>query len=119
MWICLKDAFFSVVEHFDDDSLVLVRARFPDDIHKVFGYDAEHTPQNDYPYRTTMSKTEFAQTLSQEAASINYNNFKGEADRIAKTDDDHRRANAYHDVWAIMNRHGRPGKYATPLLHTV
>ena len=112
MWICLKDAFFSVVEHYDDNELVVVRSRFPDDIHRVFGYDADHTPQNDYPYRVTMGKAEFADTLTREALAINYGNFKSEADHLAKSDADKRRCRAYHRMWGVMNDQGDPGKYS-------
>ena len=73
MWICLKDAFFSVVSNTNKpESEVLVRARFKGDIEKVFGADcpAMHTPANDYPYRFFMARKHFERVMLNETQGI-------------------------------------------------
>lgn len=115
MWICLKDAFFSVVSNTNKpESEVLVRARFRGDIEKVFGADcpAMHTPANDYPYRFFMARKHFERVMLNETQGIDYSNFKNEADRFAKAEGDKRRAQAYHQMWTVMNSKGDPGCYA-------
>lgn len=114
MWICLKDAFFSIVQHDQQPDKLLVRARFLGDIEKVFGtnYAAKHTPLNDYPYRATIPKARVADEMHREVLDIDYGNFKAEADFIAKTDGDKRRSSAYHGMWSVMNTEGDPGRYS-------
>ena len=106
MWICLKDAFFSVVQNTNKpDSEVLVRARFRGDIEKVFGADcpAMHTPTHDYPFRFFMDRKHFERIMLNETQNIDYSNFKNEADKFAKAGGDKRRAQAYHQMWTVMN----------------
>jgi hypothetical protein len=115
MWICLKDAFFSVVQNTNKpDSEVLVRARFRGDIEKVFGADcpAMHTPTHDYPFRFFMDRKHFERVMLNETQNIDYSNFKNEADKFAKAGGDKRRAQAYHQMWTVMNAQGDPGCYA-------
>ena len=116
MWICLTDAFFSIVEHWDDENTLVVRARFKGDIEKVFGQDkgeVHFTPQNDYPYRAHLERDEVAEVIKGEVNNIAYGNFKNEAHRQAATDQDHRRVAAYHDVWRALNNAGDDGIYKT------
>ena len=115
MWICLKDAYFSVVQNTNKpDTEVLVRARFRGDIEKVFGADcpAMHTPSHDYPFRFFMDRKHFERIMLNETQNIDYSNFKNEADKFAKAGGDKRRAQAYHQMWTVMNAQGDPGCFA-------
>lgn len=117
MWIQLKDAFFSIVEDYDDADTLRVRARFHGDIEKVFGLDkaeVHYTPENDYCYRVNLSKAVVADRISTEVLEIDYFNFKNEADRLANTPSQRQRADAYHRVWGIMNDAGDAGIYKRP-----
>lgn len=114
MWICLKDAFFSIVEDYNDAEALRVRSRFAGDIEKVFGLDkgeVHYTPQNDYCYRVNLSKAVVADRIATEVLEINYFNFKNEADKLAKTESERNRAKAYHAVWGSMNDAGDAGCY--------
>lgn len=77
MWIYLRDAALSVVAHFTNPDVVLVRSRFDGDIQAVFpSVDVEYTPTFDYPYRALVDRHFFAETIASEAANIDYTNFK-------------------------------------------
>ena len=118
MWICLKDAFFSIVEDYNDTKALRVRSRFSGDIEKVFGLDkgeVQYTPDNDYCYRVNLSKAVVAEALSEEVLGIDYPNFKNEADRLATSKSEQSRARAYHSVWSVMNEAGDAGIYKQPL----
>ena len=96
MWIFLNDAFLSVVEHFDDKNSLVVRARFPGDITSVFPKaKVSESPNNDYAYRTVLSKQEVADVMAQRVLDINYTNFKGSVMNKKRHD-------LYFDVWETM-----------------
>ena len=105
MWIFNKHGFFSAVEHRDDNSKVMVRARAKSDIEHLesvlFDYHGEkvessHTPEGDYHYRLTVSKKVWGEYLTKTADELDYDNFKnsvhGEYDRDS----------AYMGVWSAM-----------------
>ena len=68
MWVFNRDGFFSAVEHRDDNSKVMVRARAKEDIknlssalqanHQLLDEDTApvYTPDGDYQNRLTVSK---------------------------------------------------------------
>lgn len=96
MWLCLNDAFFSLVSKDCARDEVLVRARRKGDIEKVFpGAVARCSEATDYLYRAAVKRDEVAAALAREVARITYPNFKD----AVKDDDLHR---AYLRVWAAM-----------------
>lgn len=108
MWIFLTNAFLSVVVFRDDPAMFLVRARTKGDIERIFPFhDVEYTPEFDYPYRALVDKYTFADTIAQQAVSIDYDNFKG-----AVRDRD--RHDKYFSVWSVMRRPTMP---ETPVWH--
>lgn len=112
MWICLNNAFFSIVEHYKHKDHLLVRSRWPKDINKIWPKEnVEHTPQNDYPYRAVIKREQVALAIANKLKNINYTNFKSSAEQIEVTNDDKSRTDAYHDAWHVINKHGRKGKY--------
>jgi hypothetical protein len=77
-WVCLNDAFLSVVKHRDDEGLLVVRARRRDHLINVFGKDAgiTVTPERDYKYRVFAERNKLAQIIAARIDQINYGNFK-------------------------------------------
>jgi hypothetical protein len=110
MWICLNDAFLSIVDekaaatrrtNTDQsmDDVLLVRARIKGDIERVFGPDVrvQRTPNRDYMYRAHVSREDVAHALMAEVFQLDYGNFK---DSVREDD----RHSAYAAIWGIMYR---------------
>jgi hypothetical protein len=97
MWIFLNDAFLSIVADRKSNQL-LVRARLPGDIERVFsGVEIAEDVGTDYRFRAWLDREVVAKALSDKAMDINYGNFKGSVQ-------DHARHHAYFGVWEAMNR---------------
>lgn len=100
MWIMLSDCFFSIVQKDCARDELMVRARRPGDIEKVFpefkGKVTEFTG-SDYHYRMAIKRDRIEKTLVSEVRRITYRNFK---DTVREDDLHH----AYMDVWAAMAR---------------
>ena len=105
MWIFNRHGFFSAVEHRDDNTKVMVRARVSEDIEHLasvlwdyHGHQVEtkFTPDADYRYRLTIPKTVWGEYLKKTAEDLDYDNFKnsvhGQRDRDS----------AYMGVWSKM-----------------
>jgi hypothetical protein len=98
MWIMLSDAFLSIVRKDAPPGHLLVRARRPGDIEKVFGRRSvrvDRDDRGDYLYRARVPEDEVARVLAREVHAIDYPNFKdsvGDAELHA----------AYLRVWAAM-----------------
>jgi hypothetical protein len=102
MWIFLSDAMFSIVAPDDDltGDQLLVRARFKGDIRRVFpSARVSTTPQKDYRYRALVPRYEVWAEMADRINEIDYPNFKN---TVAPRD--HRRHDAYSDVWTAMFR---------------
>ncbi len=75
MWICLNNAFVSVVQHTKDKLVVRARrkshltALFPDG--KII-----ETMDRDYRFRIFVDRKEFAALIAEKIANIDYTNFK-------------------------------------------
>lgn len=98
MWICLNNAFLSIVDKAKDDRNLMVRARRRGDIERVFP-DAKviRTIGNDYLFRAEIDREIVAETISDLICQINYDNFKSSV-----TDD--KLHTAYVGVWREMSR---------------
>jgi hypothetical protein len=101
MWVFLSDAMFSIVQPNEDrPDLLIVRARFENDIQKVFPRaTVAVTPRSDYRYRTVVDREEVAAAMAHEVRRIDYPNFKDSVDGR-----DRRRHDAYLGVWTAMYR---------------
>ena len=98
MWICLSDAFLSIVEPPKKDGTLLVRARRQGDIERVFaGAKVEKTPGRDYLFRAFMPREQVSQVIGQHVAGINYGNFKNSVKNNKLHD-------AFAGFWSIMAR---------------
>jgi hypothetical protein len=78
MWLLLNDAFLSIVHKDCERGEVVVRARRPRDIERVFGRRifVIEQPGTDYRYRAVVTKAALKAALAQEVDRINYPNFK-------------------------------------------
>ena len=78
MWLCLNNAFLSIVKKDCPKDSLLVRARRPGDIEKVFGRDVKVTRSTDSDYlfgrQSLIEQVELA--LKRAVEDITYDNFK-------------------------------------------
>lgn len=105
MWLCLNDAFLSVVDKSTKQGCLLVRARRAGDIERVFpGAAVRESVNTDYRYRADVLRTAVADMLAERIKAIDYDNFK---DSVA----DDELHNAYSSVWSVMGRLQPGGPY--------
>ena len=104
MWVLTTHGFFSAVENRDDPSQVMVRARVREDLESLCaqldGPEPVYGQGTDYPWRTFVSKEEWAQWLAGAAREIEYDNFKNAVAR----EQGHARASVYGEVWGALKR---------------
>lgn len=129
MWITSTEGFFSVVEHRDDDKLVLIRARARKDLENlvavgerakgvVTGITDESIIEDnhaDYRWRIITTRNIWHSLLDQLVDEIDYDNFKN---AVGKKDK--RRTHFLMKVWSAMfgvqteEKYGREDAYRTP-----
>jgi len=97
MWICLNNAFLSIVANPADDATLLVRARRAGDIETVFGAGVEVVTllERDYQFRAFLRRDVVATAIGEALKAIQYPNFKNSVDDDALHD-------AYAKVWGVM-----------------
>ena len=98
MWLCLNDAFLSFVHKDCKRDEVLVRARRPGDIEKIFPLATVTKDKfSDYLYRAVISREYFKFAMAGEIDRIIYDNFKNS---VA----DNPLHDAYMNVWTTMSK---------------
>lgn len=98
MWICLNNAFLSIVHKDCAADELLVRARVEGHIEAVFPDAAvSKTIGNDYLFRAVLPRWKVANAITDLLLTNIYDNFKNS---VA----DDRLHNAYSTVWATMSR---------------
>lgn len=106
MWTCFNDAFLSIVDKECEPDELLVRARRPGDIERVFpGVTVVESFGTDYRYRAAIKRTVIADAVSARIMGIGYSNFKGSTK-------DRELHDAYMDVWRAMAPLQPGGPYA-------
>lgn len=97
MWVCLNNAFFSIVRPVGvTGKTLLVRARRSGDIERYFsGAEVWETPGRDYLYRALVPVDLVMQVMADAIETIDYPNFKGSV----RDDALH---SAYMSVWSSM-----------------
>lgn len=95
MWVCLSNAFLSIIQPDTNPDVLRVRARRKGDIERVFP-DAKvtRTPGRDYLYRAHVSRAEVQEAMVSQVAAIDYPNFKNSV----KNDELH---HAYGRFWSL------------------
>jgi hypothetical protein len=100
MWIFLPDAFFSIVEDFNDPDRLLVRARLKGDIERHFrGFEVLELPVADYRFRALVPRAFVQGMLLSASAYIHYPDFKSQVSPLEPG-----RSAAYYAVWTAMRR---------------
>ncbi|MBB3017683.1 hypothetical protein FHR70_000723 [Microvirga lupini] len=96
MWICLNNAFLSIIEPVKGGDKLRVRARRKGDIEAVFpGAKVERTPGRDYLYRAELPREQVVAAIASQVAGISYPNFKDSVKNKPLHD-------AYARFWGIM-----------------
>ena len=96
MWLFFNDSFLSIVEKPGDADSLTVRGRIAGDIESVFpSAEIEADAGTDYRFRAKIAREEVARVIAERVSSISYSNFKGSVR-------DHRRHDAYLDIWRVM-----------------
>jgi hypothetical protein len=97
MWICLSNAFLSIVNSDRDPTVLMVRARRHGDLEAVFGPSVEVTtlPQRDYQFRAFIRRDIVGTVIAQSLMDINYVNFK-------ESVKDRPLHDAYFEIWRTM-----------------
>lgn len=109
MWLFCKSGFFSAVEHWEKPGTIHLRARFEGDLERLcaaHGLDPaaiQVTPHGDYRFRMDLPKADWARVAAEEAAGVDYPNFK------AAAHDGTARDAAYLGAWAALRR-GQEGR---------
>lgn len=115
MWIFTSRGFVSCVQHKDDPSKILIRARSKEHVLAFIGYDKEsryfHLENCDYNHRAELTRDEFTERLIEHVNRISYPDFKGSIPKGAAYRSYY---HACHDVWKVMDdfKHGQyePGE---------
>lgn len=98
MWVCFNDSFLSIVAKECGPDELLVRARRPGDIEKVFpGAKVKKSPSTDYLFRAVLPRALVAEAVAQRLMEVDYSNFKNSV-REDKLHD------AYSAFWGIHAR---------------
>lgn len=96
MWICLNNAFFSIVQPRAGSTTLVVRARRRGDLERLLPHaTVEHTPARDYAFRAHVEREDVANAVMAEVLGIDYGNFK---DSVKQPD----LKSAYSRVWSVM-----------------
>lgn len=99
MWIAFNDSFVSAVEDRNDSARLLVRARNPDHLKRLFpNHEVIVTPSADYIARVSVQREEFTRVLVERVADIRYDNFKASVE-------DERLHRLYENVWCLHHRY--------------
>lgn len=102
MWLFTPNAFVSAVAHRERPDCLMVRARFKEDLSRLFPrHVVRHTPEADYPFRCIVTRKQMAKALVKHVEAMAYDNVK---DAIGDGED--HRYLAMNRVWAVMNQAG-------------
>jgi len=100
MWICFSDGFISAVKSKNDPDMLVIRSRRLEELESVVG-SGRHIKVNegtDYKYRTEISKSEWAQIVSDRILETDYTNFKNSVKSVPLHD-------LYLKMWKLHFKH--------------
>lgn len=111
MWIFLPTGYYSAVNDKYKPEHVLVRCRLKVHAERLSGFFVEQKPEvvetagkADYRWRVSITKKQWAEFVAYSALQVDYDNFKNEALRNAKTWVDREYEHTLHSVWGHMLR---------------
>lgn len=77
MWVYLTEGMVSIVEHYEDSNMLMVRARDRKVLEINFSqYPIQHSIHTDYAYRVIVPKKKCGEWLKKKVMHIDYPNFK-------------------------------------------
>ena len=96
MWIGLNDGWLSIVENWNDETELLVRARKLDHLTNTFP-DCDYFKDSDadYPYRAFIPRDVVSKVIAEAVDGIDYPNFKNSVR-------DNTLHHAYNEIWATI-----------------
>lgn len=109
MWIMTTEGFYSVVEHRQDQDLLLVRSRARVDLENALReldgtLSGDTTITNDrradYPWRMIVQREDWALAVARMTHAIDYDNFKSAVARTGAGG--YKRSGIYHRVWSVL-----------------
>lgn len=96
MWVMTTRGFYSAVQHRDEPTQVMIRARCKEDIDALVELIPDAKPyellRSDYAWRIETSQAKWIEALVQMSLEVDYDNFK---DAVKSQ----KHKNAYMDVW--------------------
>jgi len=101
MWLFTQHGFVSAVAHRDNHGMLMVRARDRASIEPLAlaaSTEIVRTPDADYPYRTTVTASQFTNWCALLFDDIDYPNFKSRVHRNRGSNFVH----SLHRVWEAM-----------------
>ena len=112
MWTITTRGFYSAVQHRDDPTRLLIRARCEEDIRALKDLLPDASPfalrRSDYEWRLECSAVEWGVALAQMALEVDYDNFKN----AVKREQGQERASIYMRCWSALLGIERKGRYA-------
>ncbi len=103
MYVFTENAFLALMSHEHDERLLEVRARFEGDIERTFPEaEVAHTPGDDFPFWTSVSRERAAERISLRVEHIGYRRFN------PMSEEPWRQA-AYTEVGSILKMAHRDG----------
>ena len=111
MWLCFNDGFISIVDKARNRQRdLVVRARRPGDLERIFGVKAITTPDGDYRYRAEVPRAKVAEAVAARITSVDYPNFKNSVPDKPLHD-------AYSRFWTVMGDLQPGGPYNVKSRH--
>lgn len=108
MWICLNNAFLSIVSKECANDELLVRARRKEHITAVFpDANVRESFGTDYQFRANVNRKDVAMAIAQHIERITYGNFKDSVRNKPLHD-------AYMGIWTIMSKLQPKPPYSRP-----
>jgi hypothetical protein len=102
MWIASKYGFISIVAHWDDPNVFLIRAREKEDLLALFEEEMIlETPDADYAFRVLIGKEKAMALLTDMLNEVDYPNFKS---AVGRNPDQKHKVHAYQEIWSIMRQ---------------
>jgi hypothetical protein len=95
MWIYTTGGFYSLIQNDTNPTRITIRSRVDGDLQRLWpAAEIEATPQNDYLYRTTLSRAQTLAAIAEQVQAIDYGNYKSAVR-------DYRRLEFLGLIWAI------------------
>jgi len=96
MWIALNEGWLSIVNNWNDEETLLVRARKLEHLTNVFPRcDHFKDYSADYPYRAYIEREEVGDVIKDRLMEIDYTNFKNSVE-------DNTLKGLYGDMWLLV-----------------